>query len=73
MFSFKKEDIPQDKTEKKTTVKLEGCLDESNEVILCKHKNGGACWFCMTGNEPIDVTNQEDDDSKFVISPFKNA
>ena len=39
MFNFKKE-------KKEVKIKLEGCLDESSHVELCRHGNGGVCWFC---------------------------
>lgn len=45
MFNFKKE-------KKEVKIKLEGCLDESKDVVLCKHGFGGYCWFCATGKEP---------------------
>jgi len=59
------------KSDEKPNVKLEGCLDDSKTVNLCKHGNGGYCWFCHTGNEPIDNTNKEDEDP-FESSSFKS-
>lgn len=61
MFNFKKE-------EKKVQIKLEGCLDESKDVQLCKHGNGGYCWFCHTGNEPVDNSKED----PFESSSFKS-
>lgn len=56
----------------KTKVKLEGCLDEDNptQQFLCKHGNGGYCWFCHTGNEP--EKDDEKDNDKFESKMFKS-
>lgn len=62
MFNFKKE-------KKEVKIKLEGCLDETKDVILCKHGFGGHCWFCSTGNEPIQ---EEEEKDSFVTQSFKN-
>lgn len=60
MFNFKKE-------KEKVKIKLEGCLDESSQVELCRHGNGGVCWFCKTGKEPT----QEKEDP-FESNSFKS-
>lgn len=56
----------------KTKVKLEGCLDETSQVKLCKHNIGGVCWFCLTGNEPEEDTDQEEDTDMFESKMFKS-
>ena len=55
--------------EKKKEVKitLQGCLDESKDVELCRHGYGGYCWHCVTGNEPT----QEKDEDPFESNSFK--
>ena len=60
--------------EKQTTsVKLEGCLAD-DKTTLCKHKNhADSCWFCHTGVEPIDNTDEEKTDSFGDSGVFKNA
>lgn len=58
----------QEKEKKEVKIKLEGCLDESQDVELCRHKFGGYCWFCATGNEPI----QEQDENPFENNSFKS-
>lgn len=62
-----------DKKKDKPLIKLEGCLDETKKTNLCKHGNGGYCWFCHTGIEPIDNTNEEKPDSFGESGAFKNA
>lgn len=45
----------------KVTVKLEGCLDETQQTVLCKHGNGAVCWFCVTGTEPQTENDEKED------------
>lgn len=51
---------PSDK--KKTTVRLEGCLDPKNSVELCEHGFGktGYCWECEQKQKQKSTSNRDE-------------
>ena len=68
-FQNQNQNQNQNQKKKETTVKLEGCLDESKDVVVCKHGFGGTCWHCIKNTEPIE----EEKTDPFTSNTFKNA
>lgn len=48
-------------SEKRARITLQGCLDETNDVILCKKHGNKAdmCYFCMTNTEPLEDKDED--------------